>query len=281
MNSELDNKLERVFKTLPRKGGFDVSGKERIWFKIQNHMRQTRQTLIERDRGLFFPVFHLGRLAITILAVIIAITLVGGASKASEGSLPGDTLYSFKKASEKVEKILAQSNESKVKVSIKHAERRLREVQTLVVENKAKTAVVVKSLEDLKTATEQIMRTSSEINPELRFHVADLLAKEQEILDSVKAETEGELKAKVEEAITVSQESQAKLEAEDEPGAVEGTATAETGTDESGASATSTLSRPKDEIVQSDTPIHDVIKIDDNGDPQEEPEVLQEPTVGF
>ena len=279
--NNFEQNLPSTIKNLPRKAGFDASAKQRVWSRIQNHVRQTRAALKETDRGFFFPVFHLGRLAITILAVVIAVALVGSASKASEGSLPGDKLYSVKKASEKVEKIFAQSEESKVKLSIKHAERRLREVQTLVVEKKGESAVVAKSLEDLKTATEQIVQTASEINPELRFHVADLLEKEQEVLDSVKADTEGELKAKVEEAITVSQESQAKLEADSEQGSVEGTTTTETVSDEPSSSATSTLAKPKDDVVQSDTPIHDVIKLDDAGEPTDEPEVLSEPTVGF
>ncbi len=288
-NREQDSKNElavmgfiaEFFAALPRKR-LVFPAKERVWFKIQNHLRATRLLIAAaQKRSALVPELRFHRLATALLAVVIAISLVGGASIASEGSLPGDTLYPVKKAAEKVEKILATNEEAKIKVGVKHARRRLEEVRVLVAENK-ENKIVTESLEALKTATEQVIQTASESKPELKFHAADLVAEETQILDTVKDKVAEEVKEVVEKVISVSQESIGKLQDTQEQ--VEGVATEKSEEEASSTPATAPSRKPKipDGVLESNMQIHGILKAQ-KGQPinSPEPEVLAEPSLGF
>lgn len=283
MNFNEEKFLAEWFAKLPQKK-LEISGKEKIWLKIQNYLREHRseKPLATVLRVGFWPVFRFRKLAFSTLILLIALGLVGGATKASQGSLPGETLYAVKKVTEKVEQVLAQSDEAKVKVGIKHAKRRLEEVKILVQEKRAEN-VVTKTLEDLKSTTEQVLMVAAESKPELIDHVVNLVTAEGEVLDSVKNQVSGEIKEAMEEILTVSQESVSKLKGEEVKGAA---AIEDTG------KATSTMPtlappaprQPKlpDGIIESPIQIHDVIKIDEPVTVEpEEPKILTEPTIKF
>jgi hypothetical protein len=65
--------------------------------------------------------------------VVIAGLFLGSAGTvfASNDSLPGDTLYGVKRATERVERVLAISDEAKAEVEFEHAELRLAEMEQL------------------------------------------------------------------------------------------------------------------------------------------------------
>lgn len=283
MDLELEKQIAKQFAELPRKS-FVAGEKEKVWLRIQNHIRQNRIALDQQARASkLWPIFRLGKLAGTVLVVALAIGLVGGATKASEGSLPGDALYTVKKAAETVEKAFATTDEAKVKVGIKHAKRRLEEVKILVQEKKD-DAVVSETLQALKSTTEQVLTATSASTPEIVNNVVDLVTQEAKVLDSVKDQTQGEVKQAVQEVITASRESVNKLKAEEE---VKGTATAEppqaTTTPATAAPTSPHKPKVKDGVIESEIQIHGVM----NGyeapttPPSAPPEILPEPNKGF
>lgn len=270
---ELDFKFIR--KAIP------AGNKEAVWFRIQNHLRQKRQLS-------FLPVFRFRKFATAALAAVVIIGLTGAATKASEGSLPGDRLYSVKKAAETVEKVLATNDEAKVRVGIKHAKRRLEEVQILVAENK-EPQIVTQTLEDLKSTTEQVIIIASQSKPQLLDHAVKLVNEETEVLTTVSDQSSDEVKQVVENVIAASNESISKASGTGGNEEVQGTATTQ-GTDDSATTSTAsgvtspvTKPKPKDGTVESDIQIHGVTEIEPENKPAEptEPEILPEPTVGY
>lgn len=198
----IDNRDEKfiasLFVRLPRKPA--VSGrKEAIWLRIQNELRVIRTAAPQKNSG-FFLRHKFNRYSLTALIVVIAVSVVGGGVKAAQSSLPGQTLYSVKIATEKVQVALATSDEKKVKVLTTHAKNRLQEV-TKLVETKQEGQVVAETLEALKTTTEKVVAVTTE-KPELAGHAVALAAEEKQILSEVAPQAEGEAKQAVVEALS-------------------------------------------------------------------------------
>lgn len=283
---DFEQLVAEFFADLPRKM-WPVGQKETVWLKIQDHIRKTRKAVNEKQEALAsIPMFRFGKMAITVLAIIIAMLFWGGATKVSEGSLPGDTLYSVKKAAEKVETILATGDEAKIKVGIKHAKRRLEEVKILVAENK-ETKFVTETLEALKSTTEQVILTAADSKPELLNHAEDLVAEEVQVLNTVKDQVQREVKQAMQDLITTSNESISRLKGE-EGGQVQGAGTNDPGNNNQASSTPPSLSpapkkpKIKDGVIESEIQIHDVIKIgDEKNEKTSAPEILPEPTIEF
>lgn len=282
-NSEFEKFIAERLAKLPRKS-IPSGDKVSVWLKIQANLRQTRLEAVRTRRILgLVPAFHFGRLVIGALAIVIALGAVGAAGKASEGSLPGDTLYSVKRATEQVETIFAINPESKVKIGIKHAQTRLAEVQSLVEQNK-QPDVVAQAVADLKSTTEQVINAASGSQPELVDNAVQLVNQEKQVLATVQDKAAGDAKTAIQDAIASSAQSLDKLQGSDQGAVVKGTATEQAGN----ASSTNATISPsgkttdKDGVIQSNMQIQDVTKVDQNGNPHpENPTILSEPSVGF
>lgn len=283
--------LAKTFTELPRKP-LGMGQKQQIWLTIQNHLRQVRQTreAVKAESG-FWAWFRYGQLTSIALAVVLAVGVVSGATKVSEGSLPGDTLYPVKKVAERVEKVFAQTQEAKIKVVVKHAKRRLEEVKTLVAENKGSEAVTG-ALQALQTSTELVVSTASAAKPELIEHAVQLVNEETAVLRSVKEQTTGEeLKKVIQRVIVSSNESITKLRGETSAASkVEGAiASPEPNQATSTPSAVLTPSKgskpkPKDSVIESPVLIHDIIRLTpaeslSNPTNSGQPAILQEPSL--
>jgi hypothetical protein len=66
------------------------------------------------------------------VSVVVGLSLVGGTTFASNGTVPGDPLYSVKRVKEKIELTLALSDASKTGLEAKFAEDRLTELHALM-----------------------------------------------------------------------------------------------------------------------------------------------------
>ncbi len=264
----------------PRKA-LPPADKVRVWLKIQNHLRQER--IQERQPGPAFPIFSFKKLAVATLLVLVIASIFGGVTKAAEGSLPGETLYTVKKAVEKVEVVLATSDEAKVKVLSKQAKRRLSEVATLVQEKKD-AEVVTSTLEDLKLTTEQVIVAAIASTPELLPQAEELVAEATKVLSLVKDQAEEKVKQAVAEVIATSQESINKVKSESQE-KVEGSMVEEETTPSTTAEETTgpKVQKPKikDGLLESPLQIHDVIKLEGQSAEPEEPQILPQPSVGF
>ncbi len=222
MNDNNDEKfISQLFAELPRKMfASTASNREQIWQRVQNHIRAAKQQT-RRERSLtpwqylILPRTLL-RIGATVIVVVLALTLVGGVAYAT----PGQTLYPVKIAAEQVELVLATNDEAKVNVGIKHAKRRLAEVQTLVQENKD-SKIVAQTLDALKSTTDELVQVAvtAEAQPELANRASELAAEQEQILSTVSnTAPDGELKDAVQNAITAAKDSITKLSSEDVKG---------------------------------------------------------------
>ena len=222
MNDEQVEKcIADRFAALPRKQVFS-GRKEIVWPRIASYIQTARLARAQQktSSGFAFNFFLLrktyGRVMVVVMVVLLTLTVAGGAAKA----MPGETLYTVKKAAEQVEKVLATSDESKAKIHIKHAKRRLAEVKILV-ENKSEPEIVAKTLEAMKNSTQEVLQVSG-ATPELKDNAVQLAAEEKQVLHDVKDQSEGETKEAVQSAIADTSDSISKFVGEDTAAAKEG-----------------------------------------------------------
>ncbi len=207
-DNSFENKIRSLFQSLPRKPVLSAD-KKRVWFQIENHIAAAR----EPETGLLHFLFlrnTWSKAAAIIVIVLIAVSLVGGVARAT----PGETLYGVKKAAEKVEKVLAPTQEVRVKVTIKHAKRRLEEVQLLVAEDR-QNGVVSETLDALTNTTQDAV-AASENKPEFQNQILELASHEEQVLTTVQDQVEGEVRQAVEKALIATKESLSRLQEPEE-----------------------------------------------------------------
>ncbi|MDP3993803.1 MAG: DUF5667 domain-containing protein [Candidatus Doudnabacteria bacterium] len=280
-SNDTDKLIAKFFASLSRKP-LSLGDRVAIWMRIQNRIREKRVAAEEKSRGwIFFPSLKFSRAAVAMLIVILALTIVGGAARASKGSLPGQTLYPVKRAVEKVEVAFTTSDEGKVKILSNHAKRRLAEVVTLVQENKS-TKVVAETLEDLQLATKQVITAASASKPELLLlDDARVLVEEQEkVLNSFGDQIDQEVKQAVAETIVVSRESLDAANSGGEGTSVEGISASPVSPTSTSPTA-SGKANSRDGIIQSPIQLHDVSGTPAVNPEPEDPVILPEPTIEF
>ena len=189
-----------------------------------------------------------------------------------------------------MEKVLAASDEARVNVGVKHAKRRLAEIQILV-EEKQEPKIVNDTLEALKTTTQEVVAVTKS-KPELINHAVDLATEEEKVLTNVaESQAPGEVKTAVQNAITETQDSLSKLAGEErqKPGNTNETVQGTEITASSTPTTTPTTTRAgtskpkvKDGTMESQMQIHGATSGSAETPPtQTEPEILSEPASGF
>ncbi|OGE79124.1 MAG: hypothetical protein A2751_05795 [Candidatus Doudnabacteria bacterium RIFCSPHIGHO2_01_FULL_46_14] len=266
---------------LPRKL-LPFSDKEKVWQRVHNYIIAAR---LQDKAEISLPVWKylflprtLARIGATVMVVILALTMVGSVANAQ----PGETLYPVKIVAEQVEKVAAVTDEAKVKVSIRHAKRRLAEVKTLV-EAKKDTKIVEDTLAALKTSTEEMVEVVAvfEVRPELTNEATEVAVEQEKVLTSVGSGATSEVKEAVEHAIISTKESITKLTSEEVKGttvsAGEENVTEATTTPKTTSSVPSFPAKSKkiikspvvkDTPVETDTQLGDVVTIDENNEPE-------------
>ncbi len=270
--------ISQISAGLPRRP-LPFSDKEQVWQRVHGYILAARkQDKVESSlpvwKYLFLPR-TLFRISATVMVVILALTMVGSVANAQ----PGETLYPVKIVAEQVEKVVAVTDEAKVKVSIRHAKRRLAEVKTLVETNKD-TKIVEETLEALKTSTEELIEvvSISEIRPELTTRATEAAVEQEKVLSSVGSGATSAVREAVENAIISAKESITKLTSEED---IKGAVTARE--KETGPTSTpETAARPNvstrkqikkdpgiiDAPVDTHTQLGDVVVVDENNEPE-------------
>jgi hypothetical protein len=111
--------------------------KARVWLMDQIHGGQgARRGSWLRHEGRITPVPYIKRLstsmATVILAVVLAVSALGvGTAYASQSSLPGDTLYPLKLATEQAGMILSPDGAARAERALSFANKRMREIEAL------------------------------------------------------------------------------------------------------------------------------------------------------
>lgn len=126
--------------------------KARVWLMAQIHGRQAarRRPWLRRE-GWITPVPYIKRfstsMAGVILAVVLAVSALGaGTAYASQTSLPGDTLYPLKLATEQAGMILSPDGAARAERALSFANKRMREIEALAQKGRS---------QDLEMAVEQ------------------------------------------------------------------------------------------------------------------------------
>jgi len=126
--------------------------KARVWLMDQIHGRQAaRRWPWLRHEGQITPVPYIKRfstsMAGVILVVVLAVSALGaGTAYASQASLPGDTLYPLKLATEQAGMILSLDGAARAERALSFANKRMREMEALAQKGRS---------QDLELAVEQ------------------------------------------------------------------------------------------------------------------------------
>ncbi|MFC2032321.1 DUF5667 domain-containing protein [Chloroflexota bacterium] len=132
-------------------------------------LRQIQATNQKKSRS-FTDIFSFGlppkfvwaRVAVSVLAVVILISmLAGGTAYAAKGSLPGDLLYPVKIGTEDARLLIAGNSPAKAELNLEFANTRLIEMSKLANRDKGKTGLAVNGYRsNLADAREQIRKIS-------------------------------------------------------------------------------------------------------------------------
>jgi hypothetical protein len=141
------------------------------------------------------------------LAVVLALVLTGaGTVTASASSLPGDTLYPLKTATEKVQGFFTFGSEAKTGHYMKLAERRLNEIEALARQNRTIPQSVLDALnQDTEQALELLIKHKPAGRGLLNRLIA-LTANQKSVLERVIELVPPAAKLKLREALTRSEE---------------------------------------------------------------------------
>lgn len=141
------------------------------------------------------------------LAVVLALFLTGaGTVTASASSLPGDTLYPVKTATEKVQGFFTFGSEAKAGHYMKLAERRLNEIEALARQDRTIPQSV---LDVLNEDTEQALELLIKHKPAGKGLIIRLLAvtaNQKSVLERVMEQVPPQAKLKLKEALTRSEQ---------------------------------------------------------------------------
>ncbi len=141
------------------------------------------------------------------LAVVLALFLTGaGTVTASASSLPGDTLYPLKTATEKVQGFFTFGSEAKTGHYMKLAERRLNEIEALARQNRTIPQSVLDALnEDTEQALELLVKHKP-AGKRLLNRLIALTANQKSVLERVIEQVPPQAKLKLMEALTRSEQ---------------------------------------------------------------------------
>ena len=139
--------------------------------------------LFKRSNNLIFK-FKTMPIAL-IIGLIIALT-GGGTVAASQGSLPGDTLYSVKLFTEDTRTAVAFNPDSKARLQIKFAAERIDEIKTILEER----GVEVEGLEIARTALENNLAKTASILEGEKIKGKDVSALAKELNDKFVSDKE-------------------------------------------------------------------------------------------
>ncbi|MEK9154497.1 MAG: DUF5667 domain-containing protein [Patescibacteria group bacterium] len=86
-------------------------------------------------KSSFFPLTRLASLPLGIASALLIILTSGGAAFASQNSLPGEALYPVKKLTENTRLAITSNQESKVRLEVSFAAKRISEIEKLIEKN--------------------------------------------------------------------------------------------------------------------------------------------------
>lgn len=200
MNEFQDKELEeilgklRAFEAPPSSV---IRAKNVVMYAVKSGS-SLRKVAIERSKYRLIPIFNLRPKYMPLIALILAAVLGGGGTvAAAQNDLPGQSLYGVKLASERVAEALTVSDESKININVKFAERRTQEIAALKARAAKKAEMARSSSTEAPAAADA---TKEDVFSEQMEQAANLLqariARLGERIEALKAkDSEATLKA--------------------------------------------------------------------------------------
>ncbi len=145
------------------------------------------------------------RWAVALAAVLVLIMVGAGTVTASTGSLPGDTLYPVKTATEKVQGFFTFSGEAKANFHMKLAQRRLDEIKLLVEGNRSVTQSLLAVMNTETDGAIEILSRSKQVRKESIDRLTELTSNQKTVLVDLMERVPLKAKSRLQEALTRSE----------------------------------------------------------------------------
>jgi len=145
------------------------------------------------------------RWAIAFAAVLILIMVGAGTVTASTGSLPGDTLYPVKTATEKVQGFFTFKSEAKANFYMKLAQRRLDEIKLLVEGNRSIPQSLLAVMNTETDGAIEILSRNKQIGNESIGRLMGLTSNQKAVLQDLMGKVPLKAKLKLQEALKQSE----------------------------------------------------------------------------
>jgi len=173
---------------------FEKVAKYRLLSAVQAKEREK----IERR----MPLWSWRRGWAVALAVILVLILVGGSTvTASASSLPGDTLYPVKTATEKVQGFFTFGSQGKANFHIKIAQRRLDELKALSEKKRSIPESVLNMMNVETDAAIEILNKDKPARKALVARMVILTSNQNKLLEKVLGEASPQTQGKLQEAL--------------------------------------------------------------------------------
>lgn len=132
--------LRKEFKNLTPDKDWKKSLGDDLFVKAEKQLADNKGESIFEAFKSYFAFHHLAK-AVAVASLVISIVTGGSifTVSAAKDSLPGDTLYSVKRATEKVQDITTSRPEAKVKLKLNFAKERLDEARKIAKEQAQET----------------------------------------------------------------------------------------------------------------------------------------------
>ena len=146
-----------------------------------------------------------------VFAVIVVLLLVGsGTIMAASSSLPGDTLYPIKTATEKVQGFFTLGNESKASFNIKLAQRRINELESLSDGNRSIPQSLLNTMHEETDRAIETLGQQKAVKAELITRLMGLTFNENAVLTKVIEKAPSQAKSKLQEALKRSEDAHSR-----------------------------------------------------------------------
>jgi hypothetical protein len=146
------------------------------------------------------------RWAVALAAVLILIMVGAGTVTASTGSLPGDTLYPVKTATEKVQGFFTFSSEAKANFYMKLAQRRLDEIKLLVKGNRSIPQSLLAVMNTETDGAIEILSRSKQVRRESIDRLMGLTSNQKAVLLELMEKVPSKAKMRLQEALKRSEQ---------------------------------------------------------------------------
>jgi hypothetical protein len=141
------------------------------------------------------------RWAVALVAVLVLVMIGAGTVTASTGSLPGDTLYPVKTATEKVQGFFTFGSEAKANFHMKLAQGRLDEIKLLVKGNRSIPQSVLAVMNTETDGAIEMLSRSKQVRRESLDRLMEMTSNQKTVLLELMGKVPSKAKLKLQEAL--------------------------------------------------------------------------------